>query len=386
MMGLSAFEENSNPSFYCSSSIDRSLTKRLIDCSNNPLKISSSCFAHSPEWADGLDIWSSSQTSTTKPENSRRQFDFHRDLGLYLPRHEKPNSAPISSKNLHHHSTPTITQLPPERLRILIRREKDFLLQNDLSNPPVIIDHQPPLSLPPPPTNSLRLCSSFFFFFPSIFFCSSLLATSVEIPSTNEVRLPLRHIPTKPKSPPPVPLPPSQPPKLNQDTLKSLLKEHLTSLLTRGASTVNAHRSVINAPSFDIRQQIRTDPKLMEERFAKLDEFIPTQQMKNSQPSPPPLIFYQRSTLGLTVTPVDLCTQRNTQMVSLEKMAQQRTIFTDSDCSSVNSSRPSTQPGHYAFIRIEIKSLFFLLYSSSPIIQSCASSTSTATCCSSEKS
>lgn len=158
-MGLSSFEETSNPSFYCSSSIDRSLTKRLIDCSNNPSKISSSCFAHTPEWADGLDIWTSSHISTTKPENSRRQLDFHRDLGIYLPRHEKPNSAPISLKTIHHHSTVPITQLPPERLRILIRREKDLLLQNDLPNCPIILDHQPS-----PPTNSLRLCSLFLFF------------------------------------------------------------------------------------------------------------------------------------------------------------------------------------------------------------------------------
>lgn len=124
------------------------------------------------------------------------------------------------------------------------------------------------------------------------------------------------------------------------------MKEHLTSLLTRGASTVNAQRSILNTPALDLRQQVQNNSKLMEERFAKLEEFIPAQPMKTNQPSPPPLIFYQRSTLGLTVTPVDLCTQRNTQTVSLEKMAQQRTILTDSDPSSANSSRPSTQPGN----------------------------------------
>ena len=153
-------------------------------------------------------------------------------------------------------------------------------------------------------------------------------------------------MPSKPVSPPPV-VQPLQPPKLNQDTLKSLLKEHLTSLLTRGASTINAHRSILNAPSLDVRQQLRTEPKLSEERYSKLDELIPTQQIKTNQTSP--LIFYQRSTLGLTVTPVDLCSQRNIQTVSLEKMAQQRTNQVDSDSSSVNSSRPSTQPGENSF-------------------------------------
>lgn len=346
-MGLSAFEETSSPSPYCCPSIDRSLTKRLIECSNNPSKVNSSCFAHTPEWVDGLDIWSSSQISSTKTDVPRRQLDFHRDIGLYLPRHEKPNSAPISTKNLHHHhhhhSTAAITHLPPERLRILIRKEKDLLLQNDPPKPPVLINHpSPSLQTPPPlpvaPTNTTRQGMLTFTLVRFSSFQEFLSVPSVE----SEVRLPLRHTPNKPLSPPPQP---PLPPKLNQDTLKSLLKEHLTSLLTRGASTINTHRSILNTPSLELRQQLRSEPKLTEERLSKLDEFIPTQQMKTNQTSP--LIFYQRSTLGLTVTPVDLCSQRNIQSVSLEKMAQQRTNQADSDVSSVNSSRPSTQPSEH---------------------------------------
>ena len=176
-MGLSAFEENSNPSPYCCPSIEGSLTKRLIECSNNPSKVFSSYFAHTPEWADGLDIWSSSsQITPMKPDAPRRHLDFHHDLGLYLPRHEKPNSAPISTKNPHHHHhhpTPPITQLPPERLRILIRKEKDLLLQNDPPNPPVLIDHQSLSLPPPPPANTVRQGASIF---SCIYFFSSLVS------------------------------------------------------------------------------------------------------------------------------------------------------------------------------------------------------------------
>lgn len=159
----------------------------------------------------------------------------------------------------------------------------------------------------------------------------------METQTTNEIRLPLRHITSKTSSPPPSSVPQQQPPiqQLNQDALKSLLKEHLTSLLTRGASTVNVNRTLINIPSFDIKQQIRTESKLN-------DDITSTQQIKSNQTSP--LIFHQRSTLGLTVTPVDLSSQRNFPSVSLEKMAQQRNCIPDSDSSSVASSRPSTQP------------------------------------------
>jgi hypothetical protein len=166
-----------------------------------------------------------------------------------------------------------------------------------------------------------------------------LLAVCIETPPTNEIRLPLRHVPTKPSSPPPLP----QPQQLNQDALKSLLKEHLTSLLTRGASTINANRSVINVPSVDIKQQTRTESKLIEERFSKVDETIPIQQTKTN--STPHFIFHPKSTYGLTVTPVDLFSQRNFQSVSLEKMAQQRSFIPDSDSSSIVNSRPTTQPG-----------------------------------------
>lgn len=161
-MGLSAFEECSTSPPYCSPSIDRSLTTRLIESSNIPSKISSR-FAHTPEWADGLDVWPLSHLNTTKTDISRRHFDFHNDLGLFLPRHEKPNSAPTSFKNLQINSKMTTNNLPPERIRQLLKKEKDLLSQNDLSNRPLITDDPPLLSLVPPlpppvPANTFRQC------------------------------------------------------------------------------------------------------------------------------------------------------------------------------------------------------------------------------------
>jgi len=153
-MGLRAFEECSAPPPYCCPSIDRSLTTCLIESSNIPSK-SSSHFAHTPEWADGIDIWSS-QNCTTKNEISRRHFDFHRDIGLYLPRHEKPNSAPTSLKNLQINSRIPTNNFTPERIRQLLRKEKELLSQNDLSNQQVIMDNQS--SSPPVPTNTFRQC------------------------------------------------------------------------------------------------------------------------------------------------------------------------------------------------------------------------------------
>jgi hypothetical protein len=153
-MGLSAFEEHSDPPPYCSPSADRSLTTRLLESSNIPSKCSSR-FAHTPEWADGIDIWSSSQISTTKNEISRHHFDFHRDLGLYLPRHEKPNSAPTTLKALQINSKITTNHFPPQRIRQLLNKEKDLLLQNDLPYQQVTIANPP---LPSVPTNTLRQC------------------------------------------------------------------------------------------------------------------------------------------------------------------------------------------------------------------------------------
>lgn len=134
--------------------------------------------------------------------------------------------------------------------------------------------------------------------------------------------LPLRHL----TNPSPHPCPSQLTPSLNSDALKSLLKEHLTSLLTRGASTVQTHRPLSILPLEEIKEQsIRT-----------IDSSAYLAQHK--------------STLGLTVTPLEISTAaaaaKNYQSISLEKMAQQRNFLEDNDsASSQISSRPSTQPG-----------------------------------------
>ncbi|CAF1304697.1 unnamed protein product [Rotaria sordida] len=324
-MGLSEFEECSYNGRYCCPSIDRSLTRDLIELSNSPFK-SYSHFAHRAEWADGIDIWSSMENSNRKNDFYRRHVDFHSDIGLYLPRHEKPNSAPISLKGLQLNSKITTNKnLTPERIQQLLKKEKDLLTENNLSNKQFFMENP----LPPVPTNTFRQ------------------STSIQSSQTNQVRFPLRHITSKCRSSPPPP-PPSQQqqqqqqqinPSLNQDTLKSLLKEHLTSLLTRGASTLNVSRTLINVPSIEIKEKIVKDSKLIEEIN---NSSLSYQQIKINQTSP--LTFNHRSTFGLTVTPVDLSSQKNFSTVSLEKMAQQKNFTQDNDSSSSSTSRPSTQP------------------------------------------
>ncbi len=145
-MGLSVFDECSSTPRYCSPSIDRSLTTRLIELSNSPSK-SCSRFSHTPDWADGLDIWSSSQCSITKIDLSRRNLDFHSDIGLYVPRYEKAKSAPTSLKTVQINSK-TKLNLPPERIRHLLKKEKDLLS-----------DHQSSIDIPTQvPTNTFRSC------------------------------------------------------------------------------------------------------------------------------------------------------------------------------------------------------------------------------------
>lgn len=152
-MGLSDFEECSSPVRYCCPSIDRSLTTHLIELSHLPLK-SSFRFAHRPEWADSLDRWSSNENSNHKNDLSRRYLEFHNDIGIYLPRHEKPNSAPISSKGLQFNSKLPTNHFTPQRIRQLLNKEKDLLIENNLSESQLNHEKQ----IPPVPTNTFRQC------------------------------------------------------------------------------------------------------------------------------------------------------------------------------------------------------------------------------------
>ncbi|UJR24084.1 hypothetical protein I4U23_027052 [Adineta vaga] len=276
---------------------NQSLTKRLIDLSNTPSR-SSLRFAHTPEWADGLDSWTFAQNLTIKSDLSRRNFDFHDEIGMYLPRYEKPKSAPNCLKNLQMNSKITQNNLPPERIQHLLKREKDLLLQIDLSDQTEI-----PIKVP---TNTFRS------------------STSLDLISTNENKRRSFHQTTTTTTTP------------DQDVLKNLLEEHLTSLLTRGASTINGNRIT----SIESKQIIRSDSKLNDKR----DEIMSTPL---STVSTSHFIVQQKSPLGLAITPLDVSPQRNFQSVSLEKLAQQRSFHQENELlspSTTNSTRPSTEP------------------------------------------
>ena len=116
---------------YCSLSNDRLLTNNLISSSNNSLE----CFhrfVHTPEWANGLDIWSSSSSSLIKKNDlSKRIIDFHEDIGIYFPRFDKDHSTSIKIDS----NSPKLTRnnLLPERLKQLFNKQKVLLKEIDLN-------------------------------------------------------------------------------------------------------------------------------------------------------------------------------------------------------------------------------------------------------------
>ena len=114
---------------YCSLSNDRSLTNNLIESSTK----SSKCFhrfVNTPEWADGLDIWSSS-LSIKKADLSKRNIDFHEDIGIYFPRFDKDHSTSI--KNDFNSPKLTTNNSLPERLKQLVNKQKLLLKEIDLN-------------------------------------------------------------------------------------------------------------------------------------------------------------------------------------------------------------------------------------------------------------
>jgi hypothetical protein len=113
---------------YCSSSNDRSLTKILIDNSNTTSTKCLHNFVNKSEWIDGLDIWSSTQI-IKKNDFYTKNFDFHEDLGLYLPR------LSISTKiDLVCSKGTNKDYYFPERLRQLIKKEENITLSDQSSD------------------------------------------------------------------------------------------------------------------------------------------------------------------------------------------------------------------------------------------------------------
>lgn len=134
-MGLSLFDQCSTieENLSCSLSNDRSLTECLIHSSNDPLRCSYS-FSHSSLWVDGIDPWTLTSFNEKKDSSRSRSYplEFHSDLGLYLPRHEKPCSAPISTSKYHSSQSKGVNHVfQPERIRLLMKKEKDLLEQSD---------------------------------------------------------------------------------------------------------------------------------------------------------------------------------------------------------------------------------------------------------------
>lgn len=174
MILQTCLDEDLHNQRFCSTVMDRSLTDKLIESSLSPLKYPSN-FAHNSDWTEGLDFWSLSSPNkkelSTKDGTHRRTIDFHADIGLYLPRQEKPSSAPTSTKfNQIHHKIPS-NRLTPERIRLLMRREKDLLL-NVSSSSGELRSSQVDLSsemhrsslMPVAPSNTFRQCLSDFSF------------------------------------------------------------------------------------------------------------------------------------------------------------------------------------------------------------------------------
>jgi hypothetical protein len=81
---------------YCSLLNDRSLTKLLIENSNNSPSKCFHRFFNTSEWVDDLDIWPLTHT-IKKTDISRRNLDFHEDVGLYLPRYDKLDLIPTKN-------------------------------------------------------------------------------------------------------------------------------------------------------------------------------------------------------------------------------------------------------------------------------------------------
>jgi hypothetical protein len=112
---------------HCSLSNDRSLTKHLIEISD----CSSTCFhrfVHKPDWADGVDIWSSDEI-----RRKTKHLDFDEQIGIYLPKFEKENSQPTEMKNDLICSKVNSNNLFPERLRQLFKKQNELLKENDLN-------------------------------------------------------------------------------------------------------------------------------------------------------------------------------------------------------------------------------------------------------------
>jgi hypothetical protein len=137
---------------------------------------------------------------------------------------------------------------------------------------------------------------------------------------------------------------------VNQEKFEIILKEHLTHLFTRGATTTfHPKRTLIKIPSVDIKHHnispktisslSNPDPTLIMERYDKLQQLLlPTSSSQPTINNRQSLLFFQgTSTLGLTVTSLEFSSSKQFQSPSQETITQQD--------NSISANRPLTQPG-----------------------------------------
>ncbi len=153
--------------------------------------------------------------------------------------------------------------------------------------------------------------------------------------SSNKLRFPLRQIESRHNSR-------IKDSSNNREKFQYLFREQMTTLLTRETTNLSSKRTVIKIPSVEIKHEttplIRTrtqiDPKLIMERYAKVEQMLisPTQnQFFDINQSP--ILVQQTSSFGLTVTPLDFSSSK--QHSSLDQHEN-----------SLKTIRPSTtQPG-----------------------------------------
>ncbi|CAF4814451.1 unnamed protein product [Rotaria sp. Silwood1] len=302
----------------CSLSNDQSLTKRLIESSNK----SSECFhrfVNISEWSDGLDHWSLSEIIRKSHLYQQDYLDFHRDLGLYLPRYEKDKLQERSIENDLFYSKRRRNDFLPERLRKLFKKEKKLLIEENQSN---ISSSDDQLSS----TEDNQ-------------FSKSIQQSKSNEISSNKVRLSLRQVQSQ------YYLPENQLKQIHQqnyqsvngEKLKSLLKQQLTNLFTRQTTNINNKRTLIRIPLVEIKHQNYPpkttsiiDPTLIIERYNKWQQFFitrtPSQATINNK-----LVNndqYQlsddiKATFGLNVTPIEFSSSKNFESSPLEIKSEQ---------------------------------------------------------------
>ena len=276
----------------CSFSLNVLLTKRLIevgDFSSND----SHRFSNRSEWIDGLDQWLNEEKLSPSPSSPSVHFD--EDLRLYLPvENSKDARLKVSPKlnSIYH-------ECLPARLQVLVEKVKDLYLagaDRDDCSSPVPLDQS---------------------FIQSDSFNSSLFEQSYERnPVQKEKRSVRRRHPLRPIASDYCSCSKENVPRRNEeDNLDKILKEHLTSLFTRGSIS---KRTSIQIPLINIKHDNHfnrsippLDSTIILQRYEKLQQLL-IHPSKRTLP-----IDKQEqeeiTTFGLSITPLGLTSNHQLQ-------------------------------------------------------------------------